>query len=48
MEVPVWCKPHLLQPRLSCQELWVLDSGVTTGVCEGTGLVYGILEVKWG
>lgn len=32
--------------RLSCQELWVLDSGVTTGVWEGMGLVSGIL--KWG
>lgn len=45
-EVPACCKPHLLQSRLSCQELWVLDSGVTTGVWEGMGLVSGIL--KWG
>lgn len=43
-----WYKPHLLQSRLSCQELWELDSGVTTGVCEGMGLVYGISRVKMG
>lgn len=42
MEVPAWCKPCLLQSRFSFQELWVLDSGMTTGVWERMGLVHGI------